>query len=72
MTVQVTLIENNEWDVVVDFSDEGVEQTASNHIIGTEGQAKAYGAVISRDFRSNNPDLFPPQEPEISDEEMFI
>ncbi len=72
MTVQVTLIENNEWSVEVDFSDEGLNQNASNHIIGTEAQAIAYGAVISRDFRSNNPDLFPPQEPEISDEEMFI
>jgi hypothetical protein len=59
MTHNVVNIEANKWMVSVSFADEGVQQGASNTVIGTEEQAIAYVPTLARDFRENNPDLFP-------------
>ena len=72
MTTTVTNIEKNTYLVEVFFLDEGVDATTSNTIIGTEDQAYAYAPVLARDFRENNPDLFPLPEPEINPMEEMI
>lgn len=72
MITTVTNIEGNTYLVEVSFIDEGVDATTSNTVIGTEEQAYAYGAVLARDFKENNPELFPEPEPEINPMEEMI
>lgn len=55
----VTNIAINRWQVNVSFTDEGIQATASNIIIGTEEQAHGYAPTLARDFRENHHDLFP-------------
>ena len=70
MTYTINQISENKWLVTVDFNDEGVNQSTSNEIIGTEDQAIAYAPVLARDFRENNAELFPlPQDDEGDHEE---
>ena len=59
MTHTVTNIEATKWLVSVSFADEGVQQSTSNTVIGTEEQANAYAPTLARDFRENHADLFP-------------
>lgn len=72
MTKTVTKIEGNKYLVVVDFTDEGVDATTQNHVIGTEDQAHAYAATLARDFRENHSDLFPMPEIEIDPMEEIL
>lgn len=70
MRYTINQVAENKWLVAVDFSDEGVDRTTSNEIIGTEDQAIAYAPVLARDFRENNAELFPlPQDDEGDHEE---
>jgi hypothetical protein len=59
MTHTATNVGGNKWLVAVDFTDEGVNASASNHVIGTKEQAEAYAVTLARDFRENHMELFP-------------
>ena len=70
MTYTINQISENKWLVTVDFNDEGVNQSTSNEIIGTEDQAIAYAPVLARDYRENHAELFPlPPDEEGGDHE---
>ncbi len=66
----VTNIAINRWQVNVSFTDEGIQATASNIIIGTEEQAHGYAPTLARDFQENHPELFP--VPEVNPMEEMI
>lgn len=59
MTYTTSNVDGNKWLVAVDFIDEGVNASASNHVVGTKEQADAYAATLARDFRENHMEMFP-------------
>lgn len=59
MTHTAINVGGDKWIVSVDFNDEGVNASASNHVVGTNEQADAYAATLARDFRENHMEMFP-------------
>lgn len=73
MNKNITQLTDNEYQIVLDYSDDGVDLQAKKNIIGSLKDAEGYVVVLDRDARMNNAHLFPlPEPPEITDEEMMI
>jgi hypothetical protein len=64
MTYTTEVLTDGTTRLTVDFSDEGVELTASVLVKGNEEAARSYLPFFEADTRGNNVELFPVPEPE--------
>ena len=69
MITATTTLDDKHTQLVIDFSDEGVELVGETLIVGDEAKSLAYAPFFEADLRRNNAELFPqPEMPEMDGE----
>jgi hypothetical protein len=71
MTHTTETLSDGTTRLTLDFSDEGVELTASVLVKGDVATALAYMPFFEVDLRRNNAELFPTPEPDPEEMEMI-